>query len=292
MSTFEKKKQVSSKESEGDLELTSFHQHSEMSVKITKEKLLEEAVNAKYGPRIKLRKTAITDNSLKRMWENFEVTSVDPKHHKPQEVARRIVDINTKEYINRGSEADESSVNISKSSGSERSTTADWTSTTGVEFGASANIGASVMGLAAMVPVGGNIGFGGSVSKQKTDSKHFGKSSCDTFTISYTQDEKISVPPRTKVTATITTYSVTHRLEYEVEFACKATNFIPVRYQTSLQSCFGGCCSKSGIITAAELLSSLPGFRQADDRVFFKQEGAVSWVGEGAKVEKEETALS
>lgn len=188
-------------------------------------------------------------------------------------------------------EADESSVNISKSSGSERSTTADWTSTTGVEFGASANIGASVMGLAAMVPVGGNIGFGGSISKQKTDSKHFGKSSCDTFTISYTQDEKISVPPCTKVTATITTYSVTHRMEYEVEFGCEAYNFIPVRYQTSLQSCFGGLCSKSGYITAAELLNSLPGFRRADGLVFFKQEGALSWVGGRAKVEKEETAL-
>ena len=292
MSTFENKKLVSSKESEGDLQLTSFRQHPEMSVKKTKEDLLEDAVNAKYGPRITLRKTAITENSLKRMWENIEVTSVDPKDHKPKEVARRIVDINTKEYINRGSEADESSVNISKSAGSERSTTADWTSTTGVEFGASANIGASVMGLAAMVPVGGNIGFGGSVSKQKTDSKHFGKSFCDTSTLSYTQEEKISVPPRTKVTATITTYSVTHRMEYEVEFGYnKSNNFIPVRYQTSLQSCFGGCCSKSGFITAAELLNRLPGFRQEDDRVFFKQEGAVSWVGEGAKVEKEETAL-
>ena len=290
MSTFEKKKQVSSKESEGDLELPSFRQHPEMSVKKTKEKLLEEAVNAKYGPRIKLRNTAITRYCLKLMWENFEVTSVDPKDHKPQEIARRIIDINTKEYVNWGSEADESSVNIFKSSGSERWTTANWTS--GVEFGASANVGANVMGLTAMVPVGGSR-FGGPVSKQKIYSKHFGKSSCDhdTFTIGYTQEEKISVPPRTKVTATITTYSVTHRMEYEVEFGCEAYNFIPVRYQTSLQSCFGGLCSKSGYITAAELLNSLPGFRRADGLVFFKQEGALSWVGGRAKVEKEETAL-
>lgn len=273
-----------------------------MSGKITKEQLLENAVKAKYGPRSRLRKTFQTENSLNRMWETFELSNLEPKSGNitPQEVGRRTVDIISKEYTNWGSEKEVSSITISKTSETESSTFADWTTTKGVVFGTN-DIGANIMALAAMVPVGGSIGLGGSFSKKKTYSRRIGQSSYDTFTISHSQGENISVPPRTKVTATITTYSVTYRLEYVVEFKCRADTFIPVTYGAPLQGCCReledlvgliGCCSQPGVITAVELFRPLPGFRQVDDYVFISQEGVLSWVGEEVKVDKQEQALS
>ena len=108
------------------------------------------------------------------------------------------------------------------------------------------------------------------------------------------------MPPRTKVTATITTYSVTYRLEYVVEFKCRADAFIPGTYAApqgccrELEDLVGliGCCSQPGVITAVELFRPLPGFRQVDDYVFISQEGVLSWVGEEVKVDKQEQALS
>jgi len=55
-------------------------------------------------------------------------------------------------------------------------------------------------------------------------------------------------------------------------------------YKTRCNQWF--CGANWGRIAAADLLSELPGYSEEDDKVSFLQEGTLSWIGEGSKVEK------
>jgi len=55
-------------------------------------------------------------------------------------------------------------------------------------------------------------------------------------------------------------------------------------YKNSCHQWF--CRASRGRITAVELLSEFLEYSEEDEKVSFLQEGTLSWIGEGSKVEK------
>jgi len=261
-------------------------------------RLLEEAARIKYGRRIRFLYTSATEGQLQRFWDNLRV-SIKPVDTEPREVGRSIVDITTKDYVNSGSESDESIVEICKPAGVAKGTSAEWYVQNGLTWSVSSNIGTNIMRLAAMVPVRGTVGAVGSITQQRLVREALGHSlSADTLSFAYKREEKVVVPPRSKVSVTITSYAIRYSFHYTLQFSALQSEEISIKFRTKFQDYWGGCCLgccvSSGIITARELLTAmpLPGFSEDSNWVRFTQEGILSWVGDGSKVQKIEHPLS
>ena len=260
--------------------------------------LLEEAARIKYGRRISFLWTSATDAQLKHFWDNLRI-SIRPVDTEPREVGRSIVDITTKDYVNSGSESDESTIEIYKPAGIAKGTSAEWYVQNGLTWGVSSTIGTNIMRLAALVPVRGTVGAVGSITKRRLEEEALGHTlSADTLSFTYKREEKIVVPPRSKVTVTITSYAIRYSFHYTLQLSALQSEAISIKFRTPFQDCWGGCCpgccTSSGFITARELLTAslLPGYCEESDWVHFTQDGVLSWVGDGSKVQKIEQRLS
>ena len=271
-------------------------------LQLTVAELLEEAARIKYGRRIRFLYTSATEAQLQRFWDNLRI-SIRPVDTEPREVGRSVIDITTKDYVNSGSEKDESIVEICKPAGVAKGTSAEWYVQNGLTWSVSSNIGTNIMRLAAMVPVRGTVGAMGSITQQKLTQEALGHSlSADTLSFTYKREEKVVVPPRSKVTVTITSYAIRYSFHYTLQFSALQSEEISIKFRTKFQDYWGGCCLgcclgccvSSGIITARELLTAmpLPGFSEDSNWVRFTQDGVLSWVGDGSKVQKIEHPLS
>ena len=262
--------------------------------------LLEEAARIKYGRRISFVWTPETDAQLKHFWDNLRI-SIRPVDTEPREVGRSIVDITTKDYVNSGSESDESTVEIYKPAGIAKGTSAEWYVQNGLTWGVSSTVGTNIMRLAALVPVRGTVGAVGSITNRRLEEEALGHTlSADTLSFTYKREEKIVVPPRSKVTVTITSYAIRYSFHYTLQLRALQSEAISIKFRTPFQDFWGscldllGCCRSSGFITARELLTAslLPGYGEESDWVHFTQDGVLSWVGDGSKVQKIEQPLS
>ena len=105
------------------------------------------------------------------------------------------------------------------------------------------------------------------------------------FEMIYEQQEKICIQPNTKVKATITTYAMKYEQGYTIKLSLPKEVTLNLMYNNRCSQWFF-CGASWGRISAAELLGELPGYSEEDDKVSFLQEGTLSWIGEGSKVEK------
>lgn len=251
--------------------------------------LYERAAKQRYGQDISVIKNQFYEKKVNSI--AFELSVVD-KDKKPREKTRTIVDINMKEYTNRGKEAqDETMVKMHKTSSKTKGERYHFSTTKGVDFGVGGNIGAQVVGLAVG---GGSLGISGHYNKSKSKTEGTEQSSELGFSFSYNQEEKICVPPGTHVEATITTYSMKYEMDYVLKLKAKRNASLPVLYRTNCQQLCFGMCRSNGVVFVRDMISTLPDFNgeDEDETASFTQNGTLSWIGEGCSVEKVEEPLS
>ena len=103
---------------------------------------------------------------------------------------------------------------------------------------------------------------------------------------------KISIPPRCKVTTTITTWAVTYVVpQIPVEVRIKSDTRIPVTMRNRVAQCFGcNLCNTTGYITAEDVFKDVP--YDIDEGVYiFKYYSDLSYLGETTSIDKVETKL-
>ncbi len=251
--------------------------------------LFERAAKQKYGQNICVVKTDDHETKVNNIDFQLSVVAMDPK---PSEKTRTIVDINMKEYINYGKVAqDESVVQINKKSSKTEGGRYTFSSTKGVNFGFGGNIGAQVMGAAV---AGGSIGISGHYDKSKSTTEEAEKSSTEGTEYCYNQEEKIVVPPGTRVKATITTYRMKYEIKYTIKLSVGRNEYLRMAYRNTCQRHL--CCGvfrSSGWVNIRDMFSTLPNYNpdDEDETASFTQDGVLSWVGEGCSVEKFEEPL-
>ena len=174
-------------------------------------------------------------------------------------------------------------VRVSKGTSTVKGDRYHFSTTTGVDFGVGGNIGAKVMSLA-------QAGVDAHFNKSKSKTEGTEITNEKGFTFSYEQEEKIKVPPGKTAKVKITTYSMKYEMNNTLKFRAKKSVSFPVRYRTSCQQAFLGICSRTGFVNICDLISSLPNYNGNDEKntASFTQDGTISWIGEGCKVDKME----
>lgn len=109
----------------------------------------------------------------------------------------------------------------------------------------------------------------------------------ETLSQEYQLVERLVVPPKTKVKASIKSYTVTYEGKSVTEVSAPKWARIPVRYRTMLSRQFGGIVITTGYITARELFRGRPNFREEEETVYFVEETTVSYLGEDVEIVKE-----
>ena len=246
--------------------------------------LFEQAAKVQYGANIRVIKTSWTTSLLENLNFQLSVAAVD---REPQETRRTIVDINVKEYTNSGQkEVDETMVKVHKSTSKSQGNRFSFSTTKGVNWGVGGNIGAEVMGLAMG---GGSVGINANYGRQKSTTTGSEQLADTSLSFSYSQEEKISVSPGTRVKAKITTYTVKYEQRYVLKFAIDSNLNVPLTYKTRCQqSCFG---KSYGTVNITHILNSLPDYCIEDGKATFTQTGTLSWIGEACTVDKTEESL-
>ena len=122
-----------------------------------------------------------------------------------------------KEYTNHGQkEVDETLVKVHKATSRSQGNRYQFSTTKGVNWGFGGNIGAQVMGLAM---AGGSANISANYSRNKSTTTGQEQSADNSFSFTYSQEEKMSVSPGTRVKARITTYSMKYEQEYTLKFS-------------------------------------------------------------------------
>ena len=253
--------------------------------KLTLWQVYEQAAKNKFGSNIKVISLPRIEKQVEDLSFEISVVRADPE---PTEKTRTIADINMKEYSNPAdTSVDETIVRMTKKNTSSAGNRYQFSTTKGVSWDVGGNIGAQVMGVA-MGGAGGSIG--GRYGKVKSSTTVNEQNLAQGFEIGYDQEEKICVQPHTKLKATITTYAMKYEQGYTIKLTIPKDVTLDLVYKNRCnQLLCGALWSK---ITAAELLSELPGYSEEDDKISFLQEGTLSWIGEGTKVEKTVEPLS
>ena len=259
-----------------------------------KPEYLVTAAKRKYGRDIVV--LGAERSSLDIFWNTLDSKAHDFNENDfPRQVTRTIVDITAKEHCNYGDNEDKITIETSEeemqrqkksyilSSGKE----------SGWEFRGNMKVDAAFFNVASA-----SAGLGGSRSRSK--SKNEGRSQEDEASLSksYGVSGEINVPPKTKVTATITTYAVTYKLNVKAIFSVPVSSYIDVHYKKPLCGCFGAvftrvCMLKqNGYITAQELFQDENEFQViSGSQVQFTKELELSYLSETAEMRKEEKPL-
>ena len=248
--------------------------------------LYERAAKNQFGEDIRVIKTPWATKQIDEL--NFEISVVDAEPT-PKEATRTIIDINMKEYTNHGQkDVDETMVKVSKSTSKTKGSRYSFSSTKGVDWGIGGNIGGQIMGIAM---VGGNASINANYGRHKSTTTGKEESEDNSFTISYEQQEKISVAPGTRVKARITSYSVKYEQRYTLKLSIPRSLNIPVTYRTRCQRMCFGICRNAGFVNITQMLMTLPNYCIEEDKATFTQDGILSWIGEGSSVDKAEEPL-
>lgn len=244
--------------------------------------LLQAAAQRIYGGSIQLQQTVHAKNNLDRLVADLQFIVVHSEPQ-PRETKQTIVDISSKEYINRSErERDETFVKMSKTPLATGRRYHFYT-TNGVRWNTSANLGAQILSMAMS---GGTMRVGTSQDNWQVQGQD--NAINPELGFQYFQEEKIVVPPGVNVTAKFITSTVKIEQVYTLQFFISSSQFVPISYIDP--GCFG-CCTASGFVNAAELLRTLPNYRLQGGLVYFTQTGTLTWIGEKCTIEKIEKTL-
>jgi hypothetical protein len=231
------------------------------SQSVTFWQLYEQAAKARYGENI-------TVIYYEKLVNNIEfLVSVVDKEREPREVTHTIVDITTKEYFNRGKEAqDETVVKLRKVSSTPKGERYNFS---GFDFGFGGNIGPQVMSLSIS---GGSMRITGQFNA-------WGKSNEHAYSLTYDREEKVSVPPKTHVKTKITSYSNKYEMFYTLKFRVSQSAMVPVLFKSK---CCLLSCRNTGVVFVSDMISTLPNYngRDVGHTASFMQTGTLSWIGE------------
>ena len=256
--------------------------------------LFENGAKSRFGPDIEVLRTKESEDELARFVQDLEFTVIrsDPE---PLVTRPTIIDITTKEVVNLGEkEKDESVIRVGKNQPVCAGTRYHFSTSKGVSFDPKYNFGARIVSLAM---VGGFMRVGGDTgSTVKDRGYNVG------LQFSYSQEEKITIPPRMKVKIKIITSTKKFRQDYTLEFNTPRTRYVMASYLTRCQQrcrddcCFFGCgcccCRpKQGAVFAADILRTLPEFRDGGGICSFTQSGTLTWIGESCNLEKTEVIV-
>ena len=247
---------------------------------------LVNAARIRFGPDIELQSTVIVQNALACFVEDllFTVAHSDPE---PLVARPTIIDVTFKEFINLGErENDESIIRVGKNLPITIGTRYHFTTTEGVQFDHKYNFGAQIIALSM---TGGYLSVGGGYTSIKDQAYN------QALMFNYHQEEKVIIPPRTKVKAKIVTSTRKYQQNYTLQFSTPRSRFIRVSYLTSTQQQLNLCCCCQptvGYIYAADIMCTLPNFKDSDGYCSFTQDGTLTWIGEACSVEKSEQPVS
>lgn len=244
--------------------------------------LLRRAAKQKYGGSISLRRSWLAENNKKQFLRIAFADATNISNNQPIEVSKTIVDVNEKVYTNCNGSEDETSVKIV--SGSENFEGHDYTvsTTKGVEWGISSNLGLQ-FGLPGHLVGGAQLGGQGGLGahftrkNEKTITEETQRSS--TTRSEAHHEETVKIPPGKQAVVTMTSYRVRYKLPYTMEYKVPKTTRICISYSRCL-------CAITGYLTAEELLHFLDGYRQDLENVYFTQEGELRWIADRMEVEK------
>ena len=263
------------------------HPHQTTSGLFTWWDRLLNAARIRFGSGVKLVDTANAKIQLEQFVSDLQFTVVSSSPE-PSKTRPTIIDLTSKEFVNfEGKENDESIVRVVKNSPITDGIRYKFFITEGVSLDHKRNLGFQIVSLSM---AGGYMRVG--TNEETTDRRYN-----EDLQIHYSHEEKLIIPPRVKVTAVIKTYVTKHKQDYTLEFRIRKNRCITVNYLTKCQQrlryccCFCCCRSHIGHIFAADLLQTLPNFRQDDDRkgyCYFTLDGVLTWIGEGCSVEKSE----
>ena len=242
----------------------------EMSSNATLWNLFKDAATHQHGDDILF----INIASIKQKLNDLDfVVSVERADNHPTEKTRTILDINLKEYVNPCErESDETFVKISRAITKAEGSRYKFYTSQVIGQSLLGNIGARIMGLSVS---GGAI----IVSVNKHNTALSGPE--DEF--QYEQGEKIAIPPRTRVKASVTSYSIKYEQAYTLRFSISHNIGVSFQYESN---CCCLCGKRKGYVTAAQILRTLPGYRHSNNTVSFIQQGILTWIGHGSSIDK------
>ena len=244
----------------------------EMSSNVTLWDLFKDAATHQYGGNILFANIPLIKHNLNDL--NF-VVIVERADNHPTEKTRTILDINLKEYINPcEKESDETFVKIWREATKTEGSRFKFYTSQVIGQSLLGNIGARIMGLSVS---GGAIIV--SVNKHNTALSE----PEDEFR--YEQGEKIAIPPRTRVKASVTSYSIKYEQAYTLRFSISHNIGVSFRYESNDCCCSAWC---RGYVTAAQMLRTLPGYHHDHENstVSFVQQGILTWIGHGSSIDK------
>ena len=251
------------------------------------DQLLQGVVKEHFGRRARVKHSLATQQdktSFLAMVFN-DAKNINPRE--PVEMSKNTVDVNEKVYCNSGGGEDSTTVKIVNSVGNTEGHNYQETVTKGVQWGVNANVGLQ-FGLP-QVGMGASGGVGANFQRHHSTTFVNEKKKENKVELQSHHEEKVAIPPGKKVVVKMTSYRVRYKLDYTMEYTISKTAYIRVLVDT----CGLGCplCNTSGIITAPQLLQSLPGYREEEESVYFTQEGELRWIADRMDVKKTITDL-
>ena len=137
--------------------------------------------------------------------------------------------------------------------------------------------------------LGYNAGFGANYHKSKSETTGAENSTDSMIKLTYEQEERIKVPPETKIKVKIRSYKADYEQNYSMKVGFPSSFEIEFKYKTRCQQI---CCGRrTGRITASQLLSTIPGYSLEGDKATITIDGTLKWVSDGFAVEKFEESL-
>ena len=251
-------------------EMSSFSSSNNQSMTLWD--LYERAAKLMYGDDIVVLKTPGILHILREMCFTLSVESAD---RQVTERTRTVVDITHKEYTNRSDkEVDETIVKAHKrfaGTGNQCS----FRPQNGVNWGIQGDIGAKVRGLSMS---GGCVIVGG------VESHVWEEEIQGNFVYDYDHEEKIKIPPQTKVKVVVTTSAIKYEQNYTLRFSIPSNFALSVKYKSY---CNRLCCGTTdGCVTAAQIFHTLPTYHEQNGMSIFYQQGTLCWMGEAKNIEK------
>ena len=207
-----------------------------------------------------------------------DAKNINPRE--PEELSKNTVDVNEKIYYNNEGGDDVTTVKIVNSIENSEGQNYQETTTKGVQWGASANVGLQ-FGLP-QVGAGGGGGVGTNFQRQKQTTLVKEEKKENKVELQSHHEETITVPPGKKVVVKMTSYRVRYKLDYTMEYKISKSAYVRVRVDT----CGVGLCTSLMPLTASQLMQSLPGYREDEEFVYITQEGELRWIADRMEVTK------
>ena len=203
---------------------------------------------------------------------------------KPQEISKIQVDVNEKIYSNNGdgSDDDESTVRIVKSSEISQGRNYEQQTTNGFKWGAGTNVGVQ-FGLP-QVGVGLKASVDTSFKKKKETTIKESITTENKVGQESHHEESLTIPPGHKVIVNMTSYRIKYRMDYTMEYKIPRSCTIRVKYW--LFYCCGLLFPVFSTISVAYILRSMPEFKEDDEYVTFTQQGSLTWFADRMEVTK------